>query len=293
MPQRPANRVPELAAFLLRRRVLHLTQLFQQLALLRRQLGRRPDMDPDVEVARAGHGEARQALGAQAVCHTGVGPGLDPQRRLAERRGHLHLRAQRGLCEGDAEVINEVVAVTLEARVLFNVEHGDEIAARSVPRARDALPSQREVVVIRDAGGHVDLNRLLGFDAPFAATAVARAADDGPLTRAGGTGRDGEELAEQRVRLAAALSAPAAGAALHRLRAGLGPRPRAFGAVLEALDADRLRRAAGDFGERELQPDLDVVSAAPIPELAAPEEGLERSSPAAAAPAPDAEVPHE
>src|SRR6266540_3388938 len=111
MPQRPANRVPELAAFLLRRSVLDLTQLLQQLALLRRQLGRRPDMDADMEVAMAALTEPGQALGAQAVGHAGLGARLDPQRRLAERRGDLHLRAQRGLCEGDAEVVDEVVAV--------------------------------------------------------------------------------------------------------------------------------------------------------------------------------------
>src|SRR6266550_643418 len=285
MPQRPANRVPELAALLLRRRVLHLTQLLQQLALLRRQLGRRPDMDADMQIAMAALAEARQAFGAQAVRHTGLRSRLDPQRRLAKRRGHLHLRAQCGLREGDAEVVDEVVAVTLEARIFLDVEHRDEIAARPVPRARDALPSQREVVVIGDAGGHVDLNRLLGFDAPVAATAVARAVDDGALTRARGTGRDGEELPEQRLRVMPHFAAAAAGAASHRLRAGLGPSPRAFGAGFEALDADRLGRAAGDFSERELQPDLDVVPAPPNAPMTAAKQTFKTSNPPTTLPA--------
>src|SRR5258705_2686720 len=208
MPQRPANRVPELAAFLLRRRVLHLTQLLEQLALLPRQLGRRPDVDADMEVAMAALAEARQALGAQAVRDTGLGAGLDLQHRLAERRGHLPLRAQRGLCEGDAEVVDEVVAVTLEARVFLDLEHRDEIAARPVARTGDALPSQREVVVIGDAGGYVDLNRLLGFYAPVATTTVAPGLDYGAPTPARGTGRDSEEPAPQRVRLRAGIFHP-------------------------------------------------------------------------------------
>src|SRR5947207_3760667 len=252
MPQRPANRVPELAALLLRRRVLHLTQLLQQLALLRRQLGRRPDMDADMQIAMAALAEARQAFGAQAVRHTGLRSGVDPQRRLAEWCGNLHLRAQCSLREGDAEIVDEVVAVTLEARIFLDVEHRDEIAARPVAGSRDALPSQREVVVVGDAGGHVDLNRLLRFDLPVAAAAVARAVDDGALTRARGTGRDGEELPEQRLRVMPHFAAAAAGAASHRLRARVGAGPTAFGAWLQALDTDRLGGATRDFGEREL-----------------------------------------
>src|SRR2546422_8006482 len=39
---------------------------------------------------------------------------------------------------------------------------------------------------------------------------------------------------------------------------------RALGTGLETLDTHRLGGAGGDFGERELQADLDVVPAAPI-----------------------------
>src|SRR3989441_7965879 len=233
--------------------------------------------------------EARQAFGAQAVGHAGLRPGLDAQRRLAERRGHLDLRAQRRLRERDAEVVDEVVAMALEARILLDVEHRDEIAARAVARAGNSLPSQRQIVVIGDAGGHVDLNRLLTLHAPLAAAAVAGAVDDGALTGAGGTGRDGEELAEERLRLAAHFSGPAARAALHGLRARLGTAARALGTGLETLDAHRLGGAGGDFGKRELQAHLDVVPAAPIAPLSAAEDALKASTTSTA----ETEIPHE
>src|SRR5882762_96074 len=287
MPQRPADRVPELAALLLRRRVLDLAQLLEHLALLRRQLRGRPDMDADVQVAMAALTEPRQALGAQAVGHAGLGAGLDAQHRLTERRRHLDLRAQRGLREGDAEIVDQVVAVALEARVLFDVEYGDEIAARTVARPRDALPPHREIVVISHAGRHVDLNRLLALHSAVAIAAMTRVADDRALTRARGTRRYGEELAEERLRLVPNLAAAAAGGAPRWLRARFGAGACALGARLETLDPYRLGGAGGDFGERELQSDLDVVPAAPIAHLAAAKETFKTSATA------QPKVPHE
>src|SRR3954467_2015974 len=51
VPQGPPNRIPELAALLLRRRVFDLAQFLEQLALLRRQLVRGPDVDSHVHIA--------------------------------------------------------------------------------------------------------------------------------------------------------------------------------------------------------------------------------------------------
>src|SRR5439155_15919072 len=96
----------------------------------------------------------------------------------------------------------------------------------------------------------------------------------------------GEDLAEERLRLVPDLAAPAAGAALRRLRARLGAGAFALGARLETLDPYRFGGPGGNFGERELQADPDVVPAPSIPALAAAEETLERSSPPAAPPPP-------
>src|SRR5881394_3636141 len=178
--QRAPNRVPELApALCLRRLVLHLAQRLQHLPLFGRELVRRPDVHAHVQVAMPALAEARQSLGAEAIGHARLRAGLDAQRTLAIGRGHLHVGAERSLCECDAEIVDQIVAVALEARVVLDVEDRDEVATRAVARTGDALPSQRQVVMIGDASRHVDLNRLLALHAAVPATAVARAVNDG------------------------------------------------------------------------------------------------------------------
>src|SRR6185503_3889636 len=282
--------LPELPLLLLGRRILDLAQLLQQLALLRRELVRGPDVDPHVQIAVPALAQPRQPFGADPVRHARLRAGLDPQHRLAERRRHLHLGAERGLRERDPEVVDQIVAVTLEARVVLDVEHRDQVAARPVARARDALAAQRQIVMIGDAGRDVDLNRLLALHAPVAPAHVARAVHHGAFTDARRTGRHGEELPEQRLRLTPHLAAAATGAARHGLRPAARPGPRALGAAVETLDADRLRRAARDFGERQFQTDFDVMTAPAIAPPAAAEQALERAAAAAAA---DPEVAHE
>src|SRR6266576_1426098 len=290
-PQRPPHRVPEgAAAGLLGHRIFDLAELFEQLALLDRELVGGPDVHAHVEVAVPGFAEARQPFVAQAIRHAGLRARLHPQLGLAVRRRHLHVGAERGLRERDAEVVDEIVAVALEPRVFLDVEHRDQVAGRTVARAENALAAQREVVVIGDAGGDVDLNRLLALYAPLAATALARIANDRALTAAGRTGRHGEELAEQGLRLVPQLAAAAARAALHGLRALFGAGAAAHGACLEALDPDRLRGTGRDFGERELQSDFDVVATAPLAALPATEQIVEPAERSAAA---QAEVAHE
>ena len=242
-------------------------------------------MNADVEVAVATLAEARQTLRAQPVRHAGLRAGLDAQRRLTVRRGDLRFRAQRRLRERNPEVVDEVVAVALEARIFLDVEDRDQIAGRAVARTRYALAPQREVMMIGDARGHVDLNRLLAFHAPVAAAARAGAVEDGAFARAGRTGRHGEELPEQRLGVVAHLATPTARPAFDGLRAGFRAGPAAFGARLQTFDSHRLRRAARDFGERELQTHLDVVPAPPVTPLAAAEQRVEATA--------ETEVSHE
>src|SRR5258705_4157820 len=293
LAQGAANRVPKLAAFLLRRGVFDLAQRLEHLPLLGRELGRRPDVNADVQVAVPPLAQARQPLGAYPIRHAGLRARLEPQRRLTERGRPVHWGTERGRGEGDAEAVDEVVAVALKAGIFLDIEHGDEIAARAVARSRHALAAQRQVMVVGDARRHVDLNRLLTLHPSVAAAAMAGVGDDRALAAARRTGRDAEELSEQRLDLAPHFSRAAAGAAAHRLRSRLRAAARAFGTGLEAFDAHRLGRAGGDFGECELQADLDVVSAAPIPSaVLAAEDALEGAATPALAAA-EAEVAHE
>src|SRR5439155_15242146 len=88
--------------------------------------------------------------------------------------------------------------------------------------------------------------------------------NDSTFPASGGTGRDREKLTEERLLLATHFAAATARSALRRRRSWFRTCACAFGAGLQTLDANGLRRATRDFGEREFQADLDVVSAPPI-----------------------------
>src|SRR5438034_134771 len=132
-------------------------------------------------------------------------------------------------------------------------------------------------MMVGDARRHVDAQRLLSFDAAIAAARRAGVGDDGPLPRARGARGNGEQLAEQRLRLAAHFARTAAGAARGCLRPRLGAAAAARRARLEGADAHRLRGPGGDLVEGEPQGDLQVGPAPLIAlrALAASEQGVE------------------
>ena len=66
-------------------------------------------------------------------------------------RRHLELRAERRLAEGDREVIDDVVPLPLEARILGDLEHGDQVARRPVARAGHALAPHRQIMMVGES----------------------------------------------------------------------------------------------------------------------------------------------
>src|SRR5437773_6468501 len=149
-PSTPPERLPELLPELLRgalvrRRPLDLRELHQQGTLLGRELGAGPRVHANVQVAAAALAHARQALAAQPIHRGGLRPRLDLERRLAVRRRHADLGAERRLGERQREIDHEIVPVALEARIFGDVEHRDQVARRAVARARHALAAHREV----------------------------------------------------------------------------------------------------------------------------------------------------
>src|SRR2546426_2252682 len=278
--ERLADLLPELlAAPLLRRRLrLDFSELLQESLLFRCETRGGPDPHTHVQVAPPALTQPGQALAPHAVHRAGLrsGPDLEHHGSPPVRRGDLDVAAQRRLAEGDREVEHEVVAMALELRILGDVEHRDEIARRPVAGPRHALAAHREVVVVRDAGRHVDLHRLLGLDPAVAAALGARIGDYHPLAPAGGTGRDGDELPEHRARVAPHLTGAAAGAAGHGLRPLLGARATTRPATIEGAHAHGLRGPGGDLGQGELEGHLQVRATVPVASaLAAAEDRIE------------------
>src|SRR5204863_1626741 len=137
-----------------------------------------------------------------------------------------------------------------------------------VARSRSALTAHREIVMIRDAGRHVDAQRFLRLDPAVSPARGARIRDDGALSSAGGARRDGEELTEERLRLTTHLPRAPAGPAGCHVRPRLGAAPPARGARLERLDPHLLRRPGRDLVERQPQGDLQVRPTTDLPLLA-------------------------
>src|SRR2546422_4401526 len=278
--ERLADLLPELlAAPLLRRRLrLDFGELLEESLLFGCETRGGPDPDPHVQVAPPALTQPRQPLAPHAVHRAGLRSGLDLEQHGPPpvRRGDLHVAAQRRLAEGDREVEHQVVAMALDPRILGDVEHRNEIARRPVAGPRHALAAHREVVVVRDAGRHVDLHRLLGPDPAVAAALGARIRDHHPLAAAGGTRRDGDELPEHGARLAPHLAGAAAAATGRGPRALLGTRAAARRATVERAHAHGLRRPRGDVGQRELERHLEVRSTVPVAStLAAAEDRVE------------------
>src|SRR5207249_8036216 len=118
IPERLAQLLPEFPAEPIfgRWRRLDLRQLLEQSPLLRRELRGRPDVHPYVQVAAATFAEPRQSLSLHAVHGSRLRPRLQLERGGAVRRRDLDVGAERRLGEREREVVDQVIAVALEAR---------------------------------------------------------------------------------------------------------------------------------------------------------------------------------
>src|SRR5690606_13581004 len=161
----------------------------------------------------------------------------------AQYRGHLQLRPEHGLAEGDRQDVYDVVAVADEARVLLYLEHDQDVPPRPSARPDAPLATQRNIVVRRDTGRDLHLDGALD---PLAAIAVAgRAGIDDLLAGApAGRARSGaDELTENTALYAPDLThAPARGAGL-RAAGRRRPCARTTRAGVEQPHFDPLLRA--------------------------------------------------
>src|SRR5205085_6081553 len=113
----------------------------------------------------------------------------------------------------------DVVVAARELRVLLDADEDVEIARWSAVKARLAFAGHAQARAVVDAGRHFDRQRLRLLHPPGAAARLARILDH--LARAAAL-RTGALHGEKTALGEADLSAAAAAAARHRLRARLG-----------------------------------------------------------------------
>src|ERR1043166_3728120 len=234
-----------------------LGELFEELAVLGGEGRWRDGDDGGVEVAAPAPAERRHAVAFDAEDRPRLRAGGDFQVLLAVERLHVHLRAERGLREGDGNGSIKVVALPLEEFVLFDVDDDVEVARRAALRPRLALAREPQARAGLDPRRIPPLHLLLALDAPRAATLLARVAD--ALARAAATAARPSH-GEEALLVAHLPRAPALLAAFG-LRAGRGPAALAVLAGFEARDSELRRHPGGGLFERHLQIVAEVCGA--------------------------------
>src|SRR4029078_11022506 len=106
---------------------------------------------------------------------------------------HARVAAEREQREGDRQLAIQIVAFTMEERMLLHVDDDVEIAGRAAGAAVLPSPVERQRLAGRDARRDLRRQLALAADAARAAARLTRTADDaapGPARRA--RGADGE-----------------------------------------------------------------------------------------------------
>ena len=88
---------------------------------------------------------------------------------VAVERRDLDLAAERRGGEADRHLAMQVAALALEHRVRLQVDDDVEVAGRSAVEAGLAFAGQADAIVLVDARGNLDRQRLVLLDAPGAA----------------------------------------------------------------------------------------------------------------------------
>src|SRR5262249_52886274 len=176
----------------------------------------------------------------------------DGQSFFAVERGNSDLRAEGGLREGDGNIDVEIIALTFEDLVFFDVDHHIEIASRPRILTSLALAGQSQTRAGVNAGGNLYFELLLLLDSPLAAAGFAGVGDHSACaaTLMTCTADREESLLESD------LSRSAAKIAYDGRGAGGRPSPFAIGAVFEPGN-DNL---SFETGRRLFQRDLEVVA---------------------------------
>src|SRR5262245_332434 len=192
------------------------------------------------------------------------------------------VRAKHELRVRDEHLGVEILTVTLEPRIVGDLEKNVDVTTRTAARPGISDTAQRHVLTCRDAGRNLHRQLFFAAQPSFTTTLLARGRHDLAFAVARRARRNRHELSEEGPLCAAHFAGPVARRAPLRLRARLGAAAVATVARIENLDIDLLIDARGDFGQRERDRDLDVGAAARSAAVAraAPEHLLEATEPA-------------
>ena len=200
---------------------------------------------------------------------------------------HRHVGAKDELRIGQQGLGVQILAIALEPRIIGDLEDHMDVATLAAARARVPDAAKGHVLIRRDAGRNLYYDFLVAAQSSLTSAFLAGRFDDTSLALARRTGRDRDELPEERSLGATDLSRARTGRAHLTRRARLGAGPSAFVAGVEQLERHGLVDTGGDFLERQRETDFDVGAGANRP--AAASGAKEFVEPAEAA----AEVAHE
>src|SRR4051812_2925505 len=171
---------------------------------------------------------------------------------------HLDDGAESSGCHRQRHCAVQVVAVTLQHRMRQLVDLDVQVARRTAARSDLPFSGEPDAHAVLDSGRDLDRERAPRADPSVTAALRARMRDDGAGPLALRARARGHHLTEERPADLAHLTAPMAGAAGRRMRAGCGARAAAGVADQCGVDGDVARRPEGRLNHFEVHLDERV-----------------------------------
>ena len=233
------------------------TQLFEQLALTAAEVDRGFHRHTAQQVTRTTTAHRRHTLATQAELLASLGAFRNLQLHATIKGRHFQLTTQGGIGVADGHFAVQVLAVALEDLVLTHTDHHVQVASRATMGTGLALAREADAVAGIDTCRHLDRQRLVFFDTPFAVARGARVGNDLALAMAARAGL----LHREEALLHAHLTDAAARRAGRRGRTLLGTGTVARLAIDQGRNADADRGATYRFFQVQLQGVAQVAAA--------------------------------
>jgi len=137
--------------------LFHFGKLSEERFLFVGDLARNFDVDLNEQIARSstaviGHSATTDLKDMSRLC-----PGRDCQYMPTLEYGDLDLGPQRGLCEGDWYLTNQVGSFTAKQRMVENLDLHVEVATRPSQGTGFPFSSHAQPHAVVDAGGNPDV----------------------------------------------------------------------------------------------------------------------------------------